>query len=112
MSEFVTIFGSVPGQPEGEFAASLPQALFLANSETLSGWVPARRGNLTEQLTELDDSTTIADELYLSVLSRMPEEAECNLVKEHLEAGKTDRPKAVAALGWSLLASAEFRLNH
>jgi hypothetical protein len=42
----------------------------------------------------------------------MPEEAEQTLVKEHLEAGKADRPKAVAALVWSLLASAEFRLNH
>ncbi len=112
VTEFVTMFGSVPGQPEGEFAASLPQALFLANSETLSGWVPAKLGNLTEQLTGLDDSTTIADELYLSVLSRMPEDDERTLVKEHLEAGKADRPKAVAALVWSLLASAEFRLNH
>lgn len=113
VAEFVTMFGSVPGQPEGEFAASLPQALFLANSETLSTWVPARLGNLTEQLTGLDDSTTIADELYLSVLSRMPEDDERILVKEHLEAaGKEDRPKAVAALVWSLLASAEFRLNH
>ena len=68
--------------------------------------------NLTEQLTGLDDSTKIADELYLSVLSRMPEDDERTLVKEHLEAGKADRPKAVAAVVWSLLASAEFRLNH
>ncbi len=112
VAEFVTMFGSVPGQPEGNFAASLPQALFLANSETVSGWVPAKLSNLTEQLTGLDDSTKIADELYLSVLSRMPDEAERTLVKEHLEAGKADRPKAVAAVVWSLLASAEFRLNH
>lgn len=112
VAEFVTMFGSVPGQPEGDFAASLPQALFLANSETVSGWVPAKLSNLTEQLTGLDDSQKIADELYLSVLSRMPEEAERTLVKEHLEAGKADRPKAVAAVVWSLLASAEFRLNH
>lgn len=112
VTEFVTMFGSVPGQPEGEFAASLPQALFLANSETLSGWVPAKLSNLTEQLTGLDDSAKIADELYLSVLSRMPEDDERTLVKEHLEADKSDRPKAVAALVWSLLASAEFRLNH
>ena len=112
VTEFVTMFGSVPGQPEVEFAASLPQALFLANSKTVSGWVPAKLSNLTEQLTGLDDSTKIADELYLSVLSRMPEDDERILVKEHLEAGKADRPKAVAAVVWSLLASAEFRLNH
>jgi hypothetical protein len=112
VTEFVTVFGSVPGQPEGEFSASLPQALFLANSETVSSWVPSKPGNLTERLAALDDPQQIADELFLSVLTRMPEEAERTLVKEHLEAGKADRPKAVAALVWSLLASAEFRLNH
>ena len=112
VTEFVTVFGSVPGQPEGEFAASLPQALFLANSETVSGWVPAKLGNLTERLAALDDSGQIADELFLGVLTRLPGEDERTLVKEHLEAGKADRPKAVSALVWSLLASAEFRLNH
>jgi hypothetical protein len=112
VTQFVTVFGSVPGQPEGEFAASLPQALFLANSETVSGWVPAKPGNLTERLAALDDSSQIADELFLSVLTRLPGEDERTLVKEHLEAGKADRPKTVSALVWSLLASAEFRLNH
>jgi len=112
VTEFITVFGSVPGQPEGEFAASLPQALFLANSETVSSWVPAKPGNLTERLAALDDSGQIADELFLSVLTRLPGQDERTLVKEHLEAGKADRPKAVAALVWSLLASAEFRLNH
>jgi hypothetical protein len=112
VTEFVTVFGSAPGQPEGEFSASLPQALFLANSETVSAWVPAKLANLTERLAALDDSTQITDELFLSVLTRMPEDDERTLVKEHLEAEKADRPKAVAALVWSLLASAEFRLNH
>ncbi|MFT5324017.1 MAG: hypothetical protein ACI8P0_001877 [Planctomycetaceae bacterium] len=112
VTEFVTVFGSVPGQPEGDFSASLPQALFLANSETVTAWVPAKLANLTERLAALDDSNQIADELFLSVLTRLPEEAERTLIKEHLVAGKADRPKAVAALVWSLLASAEFRLNH
>ena len=112
VTEFVTVFGSVPGQPEGDFAASLPQALFLANSEIVSGWIPAQPGNLTERLSALDGSNQIADELFLSVLTRLPEDDERTLVKDHLEAGNADRPKAVAALVWSLLASAEFRLNH
>ena len=106
------MFGSVPGQPEGEFSASLPQALFLANSETVSAWIPAQLENLTERLVALDDSTSIADELFLSILSRMPEPEERQLVKEQLEVSDTKRPEAVAALVWSLLASAEFRLNH
>ncbi len=112
VAEFVTVFGSVPGQPEGEFAASLPQALFLANSETVSDWVPAGSGNLTERLVEMDDPAAIAEELFLSVLSRIPEAEETQLVMEQLGSSDADRPKTVAALVWSLLASAEFRLNH
>ena len=112
VAEFVSVFGSVPGQPEGEFAASLPQALFLANSETVSAWVPAGSGNLTERLVAMDDSAAIAEELFLSVLSRLPEAEEVQLVIEQLGTPDADRPKAVAALVWSLLASAEFRLNH
>ena len=112
VDEFVTIFGGVPGQPEGEFSASLPQALFLANSETLSAWIPARLDNLTARLVALDDSTRFADELYLGVLTRFPEEEERTLINEYLESKRADRPKAVAALVWSLLASVEFRLNH
>lgn len=112
VSEFIQVFGCVPGQPEGEFSASLPQALFLANSETVSDWVPARLGNLTERLLALDDSVRIADELFLSILSRMPEADEQQLVHEHLEDSNKDLSKAMAALVWSLLASAEFRLNH
>lgn len=113
MAEFVTIFGSVPGQPEGEFSSSLPQALFLANSETVSAWVPSSHGNLTERMLALTDNKQIADEIYLSTLSRLPSNEERQLAIEYLEesAGK-DRNKALTALVWSQLASAEFRLNH
>jgi hypothetical protein len=112
ITEFVTVFGSVPGQPAPEFSASLPQALFLANSETVSEWVPAKLGNLTERLLAMKDSKQLADELFLSVLSRFPIEEERQIVAEHLDAAGEDRGKAVVALVWSQLASAEFRLNH
>jgi hypothetical protein len=112
VKEFVTVFGSVPGQPAEDFSASLPQALFLANSETVSEWVPAKLGNLTERLLAMKDSKQLADELFLSVLSRFPIEEERQLVAEHLDAAGDDRAKAVVALVWSQLASAEFRLNH
>lgn len=112
VAEFVTVFGSVPGQPAEDFSASLPQALFLANSETVSGWVPAKLGNLTERLLAMQDSKQLADELFLSVLSRFPIDEERQMVAEHLDAAGEDRGKAVVALVWSQLASAEFRLNH
>lgn len=111
VAEFVSVFGNLPGQPAGEFSASLAQALFLANSQTVSACVPARAGNLTERLVALTDSEQIADELFLSILSRLPVDEERRFVQELLEE-EGDRRKTVAALVWSQLASAEFRLNH
>jgi hypothetical protein len=113
VAEFVSIFGPPPRQAEDEFSASLPQALFLANSETIAAWLPPGRGNLSERLVALAEPDAVAYELYLSVLSRLPEKEEIDLVREQLNAATANnRKKAVAELVWSLLASAEFRLNH
>lgn len=112
VADFVSVFGSVAGQPEGEFSVSLPQALFLANSETVSAWLPPRMGNLADRLVTLGSSHQVADELFLSVLSRWPSDDERRLVAEHLDNAGHDRRRAVSELVWSQLASAEFRLNH
>lgn len=112
VAEFVTVFGGVPGQPQPEFAAAVPQALFLANSELLAEWVPPRLGNLTERLAALTDPNGIADELYLSVLSRLPVDEERQIVAEQLATPDIDREALLTTLVWSQLTSAEFRLNH
>ena len=113
VAEFVSVFGSVPGQPEGEFTASLAQSLFLANSELISTWIPPQAGNLTERLMALVEPEPVAYELYLTVFSRLPTSQEIDVVSEQLDSVEPDdRRAAVAALVWSLLASVEFRLNH
>jgi len=43
VAEFISVFGSVPGQPEGEFSSSITHALFLANGTTVSNWIPPTR---------------------------------------------------------------------
>ncbi|MBC8356620.1 MAG: DUF1553 domain-containing protein [Planctomycetes bacterium] len=113
VAEFVSLFGTPPGQSESEFSASLPQALFFANSETISAWLPPRLGNLSERLVSLVEPDAVAHELYLSVLSRLPVEEELAIVREQLQAAPAEqRRTAITELVWSLLASAEFRLNH
>lgn len=109
---FISIFGGVPGQPQPEFSAAVPQALFLANSEVLAEWVPPRLENLTERLTALTEANEIADELFLSVLSRFPVEEERQIVAEQLATPGVERNTLLSALVWSQLTSAEFRLNH
>ena len=91
----------------------MPQALFLANSETIAEWAPARLGNLADRLVALAESEPVANELYLTVLSRRPTKDEVNVVKEELDSIKPEQRRAkMATLVWSLIASAEFRLNH
>jgi hypothetical protein len=113
VAEFVSIFGASPGQTEGAFDSSLSQALFLANNEAVTEWLSPRLGNLSERLVSLAEPEAVAYELYLSVLSRLPEPEEVEIVREQLHAATgAERKTAVAQLVWSLLASAEFRLNH
>ena len=112
VAEFVAVFGGVPGQPQPDFAAAAPQALFLANSELLAEWIPPRQGNLTERLAALTAADEIADELYLSVLSRLPVDEERQIVADQLATPDVDRNVVLMALVWSQLTSVEFRLNH
>lgn len=111
VKEFVELFGSPVGSPDGEFQASLPQALFLANAESIAAWLQPQHENLTERLSKIPQSERLTEELYLSMLSRHPTTAETAAVQKHL-AGAEERVSAIEQLVWSLAASAEFRLNH
>jgi hypothetical protein len=111
VKEFVELFGSPAGSPEGEFQASLPQALFLANAESIAAWLQPQHDNLTAQLEKISQPGQLAEALYLNMLSRRPTPAETSAVEAHLSAA-ADRVAAIEQLVWSLAASAEFRLNH
>ena len=54
----------------------------------------------------------LADELYLSILTRLPAPEEAKDVADYLARRSTDRPVAVQELIWALLTSTEFRFNH
>ena len=87
-------------------------ALFLLNDKTLLSWLEPTGGNLVERLTALTDGQQFADELYLSILSRPPEQTERDEATEYLGAHANDRPVAVGRLVWALVASNEFYVNH
>lgn len=110
VAPFVRTYGSTAGQPEGEFQASLDQALFLANSGTIVNWLSPRNGNLIDRLVKTDDAQ-VAQQLYLAVFTRPPTAEEEQLVAAHLKESQ-DRTKALQELAWALVASAEFRFNH
>jgi hypothetical protein len=110
---FVTLFGSPPGEPADlGFQATLDQTLFLSNGALVRGWVTPQAGNLTDRLAKLKDAAAVAEELYLSVLTRLPTADEQREVADHLTRHGSDKPAALQELAWALLASAEFRFNH
>jgi hypothetical protein len=112
VAPFVATFGGKAGQPDGHFEATLDQALFLANGKTVRGWLAPRPGNLTDRLAQLKDAAAVAEELYLSALTRLPTDEERKEVAEFLRGRTDDRSAALQELAWALLASAEFRFNH
>jgi hypothetical protein len=86
--------------------------LFFMNDATVLSWLKPEGDTLAARLNAQQDSTALAEELYLAMLSRMPTDEEKVAVTEHLAARADRRETAVRNLIWSLLASTEFCANH
>jgi hypothetical protein len=113
LAPFVAAFGGQPGESaDAPAQATLGQALFLRNGAQVNGWLAPRPGNLTDRLAHLGDNRAVAEELYLSVLTRLPSAEETKEVADYLAGRRADRPVALRELAWALLSSSEFRFNH
>lgn len=109
---FLKAFAYAPREPEEEFSPSLKGALFLLNDKSVLGWLEPKPGNLVERLQKLGDDKQVAQELYLSVLTRLPTAAEVQVATKYLGERKDRRAAALRNLAWSLLGSTEFCVNH
>jgi hypothetical protein len=107
----INSFASQPGTAQ-EFEPTLDQALFLSNGPLLRGWLTPRSDNLLDRLQKLSDDGAVAEEAYLSVLTRRPTDEEKKEVADYLKTAGKPRPQALQELAWALLTSAEFRFNH
>jgi uncharacterized protein DUF1549/uncharacterized protein DUF1553 len=111
-TKFVRAFAGPRREPEDEFNPSLKAALFVLNDDTVLAWLTPRPGNLIDRLMKLDNADQIADELYLSVLTRRPTAEERQDVADYLAKKADRRAAALGHLAWALLASTEFCVNH
>lgn len=123
-SAFRTHFGGVVAQPEEMALATstVDQALFITNGKLIESWLSPTPGWLIGRSNALADPSAVAEELYLSVLSRRPTAEERAEVASYLTSrttnlAKTQNPAqerlaALRELAWGLLASTEFRFNH
>lgn len=109
---FRVAFANAPKEPELTVNPTLKSALFLRNSDIVLSAVKPQHGNLVERLVALTDPKALAEELYLSILSRPPSAEEIGEVSAWLEKHADDRPKAVGHYAWALLSSEEFFSNH
>jgi hypothetical protein len=109
---FGATFGNPPGEVEVDFRPSVQQSLFLMNEQLIMHWLKPREANLIDRLTGIGAPEAVADELFLSVMTRLPREEEKAIVVAFLQENANERNDALADLAWSLLTSAEFRLNH
>jgi len=112
LDKFLKAFANPPREPELEFMPSVKAALFVLNEPLVLSWLEPRAGNLVERLTAIQEPAPLANELYLSVLSRQPTDTERNEVATYLSRHTDRRTVAVGHLVWSLLASTEFAVNH
>ncbi|MDE0735683.1 MAG: DUF1553 domain-containing protein [Pirellulaceae bacterium] len=109
VTQFTTAFSRTDGP--GVFNATANQALFLANSPLISTWLQSSGDNLVARLVAQPDSAKLAAELYLSVLSRLPDATETARIAKFVDAFP-ERTTTIQELVRALLCSAEFRFNH
>jgi hypothetical protein len=107
LDTFRRTFGTRPGESPDGFSANLDQTLFLKYGASVRGLLAGR----VASLAKLTDPDAIAEDAFLSVLSRRPTADEKADVAAMLKTAR-DRNAVLAELTWALVASAEFRFNH
>lgn len=102
-------FALPAGSPQDGFFATVDQALTIQNDPQFLTWLKSSPGNLVERLMGIEDPDKFAEQLYLSILCRRPEQQERAMVLQMLASHAQERQSIVEELVWGLVASAEFR---
>lgn len=91
---------------------SIAQALHLMNSPETARKIRHRDGRAARLAGSSLPDAAIIEELYLATLSRLPSEAEQQLMQQAFAASNNDRRAAVEDILWALLNTREFIYNH
>ena len=90
---------------------TMSQLLHLQNGDTISRKIEAGNGYLAEMLKTTTDNAAAVDRLFLTTLSRKPNQTETNTIMSQLNQGGP-REEVFRDLLWALLNSKEFSFNH
>lgn len=110
-SGYVVQFLGEPANGQGNFQGGLHEHLFL-NNGGISKVLTTGKGGLVDSLVNSEeDWPKRIDRLFLSVLSRYPNDAERKKFVEYMNVeGRKDTPVREAI--WALMTCSEFRFNH
>jgi len=113
LTDFEKAFAAALANPakEPELAAnpSLRSALFFRNSDHVQWALKPRAGNLIDHLAKQTDP---AEELYLTLLTRLPDAEEKTALNNWLAKDSSNKSQALTDYAWALLSSTEFFVNH
>lgn len=112
LKQFQAAFANEEREPEVDFNASVKAALFLLNDDDVLNLLKPVETNLVARLAKIDDPRQLTDELFLSVLVRLPAEEERAAVLAYLEQNSSRRDVALGHVLWGMLSSIEFCVNH
>jgi len=107
-AQFVRFFGGAAGQPQTDFFATPEQALYFENGGVVRNWASTLAG----RAATLPDPKAMAEELYLSTLTRLPTAAEAAEFAAALAIRPPEQKAQVLGdAAWALLTSVEFRFS-
>jgi hypothetical protein len=114
-SAFLEMFGRPPRdsgyESERNNQPTAAQRLHLLNSTHIERKIE-QSPVLQQLLASAADPRTMAQQVYLSVLSRYPAEAEVKTVQAYIRSAGGNRRQAVVDVAWALMNSAEFVYRH
>jgi hypothetical protein len=107
--QFVRSFGGAPGVAQTDFFATPEQALYFENGGVARQWA----ATLAQRVAALPEPKAMAEELYLSTLTRMPSDGETAEVAAALATHPPEKKaEALTDYAWALVTSVEFRFSH
>lgn len=111
LGPFLRMYGGRPGETDDGFVSTLDQTLFVKHGGHVRNLIAPRTGSLVERAAKLPEPSRVAEELYLTVYTRLPSDEERRDIEDALRTA-TNRTNALTDIVWAMLASAEFRFNH
>lgn len=114
-SSFLTLFGrssrSTGMETERVSELASPQWLYMLNSATVQAKLQSGP-KLAALVSAGGTPQEIAERLYLTILSRLPMDADVRLVEEYVKTGASKGRDMWIDLAWALINSPEFLLRH